>query len=140
MDGGGRLDQPLMRSGPGVGAAVEQFGTPFDAPHPSRAENDFRHGRSDRLAWLTSYRRSMARWALRTVRLPPPGVGVVASALLLAATLGYGAFAGGHVTAIVDWLKDARDSAANAAGFRIAAISLTGPKEVSREEILTTAA
>jgi cell division protein FtsQ len=118
---------------------VEQFGTPFDAPHPSRAENDFRHGRSDRLAWLTSYRRSMARWALRTVRLPPPGVGVVASALLLAATLGYGAFAGGHVTAIVDWLKDARDSAANAAGFRIAAISLTGPKEVSREEILTTA-
>jgi cell division protein FtsQ len=81
----------------------------------------------------------MGRWALRTVRLPPPGVGVAASALLLAATLGYGAFAGGHVTAIVDWLKDARDSAANAAGFRIAAISLTGPKEVSREEILTTA-
>ena len=36
-------------------------------------------------------------------------------------------------------MKDARDSAANAAGFRIAAISLTGPKEVSREEILTTA-
>jgi cell division protein FtsQ len=122
-----------------VEAAVEQFGTPFDAPHLSRAENDFRHGRSDRLAWLTSYRRSMGRWALRTVRLPPPGVGVAASALLLAATLGYGAFAGGHVTAIVDWLKDARDSAANAAGFRIAAISLTGPKEVSREEILTTA-
>jgi cell division protein FtsQ len=122
-----------------VEAAVEQFGTPFDAPHLSRAENDFRHGRSDRLAWLTSYRRSMGRWALRTVRLPPPGVGVAASALLVAATLGYGAFAGGHVTAIVDWLKDARDSAANAAGFRIAAISLTGPKEVSREEILTTA-
>ncbi|MGA2310951.1 MAG: cell division protein FtsQ/DivIB [Xanthobacteraceae bacterium] len=118
---------------------MEQFGTPFDAPHLSRAENDFRHGRSDRLAWLTSYRRSMGRWALRTVRLPPPGVGVAASALLVAATLGYGAFAGGHVTAIVDWLKDARDSAANAAGFRIAAISLTGPKEVSREEILTTA-
>ena len=36
-------------------------------------------------------------------------------------------------------MKDARDSAANAAGFRIAAISLTGPKEVSREEILTAA-
>jgi cell division protein FtsQ len=122
-----------------VEAAVEQFGAPFDAPHPSRAENDFRHGRPDRLAWLTSYRRSMGRWALRTVRLPPPGAGVAASALLLAATLGYGAFAGGHVTAIVDWLKDARDGAANAAGFRIAAISLTGPREVSREEILTTA-
>jgi cell division protein FtsQ len=40
---------------------------------------------------------------------------------------------------VVDWLKDARDQAANAAGFRIAAVSLTGPKEVSREEILTIA-
>jgi cell division protein FtsQ len=59
--------------------------------------------------------------------------------LLLAATLGYGAVAGGHVTDIVVWLKNARDEAANTAGFRIAAVSLTGPKEVSREEVLTTA-
>ena len=139
MDGGGRLDQPLMRSGPGVEAAVEQIGMSFDAPHPPRAENDLRRGRPDRLAWLASCRRLMGRSVSRIVRLPPPGVGVAASLLLLAATLGYGAFAGGHVAAIVDWLKDARDSAANAAGFRIAAISLTGPKEVSREEILTTA-
>ena len=139
MDGGGRLDQPLMRSGPGVEAAVEQIGMSFDAPHPPRAENDLRRGRPDRLAWLASCRRLMGRSVSRIVRLPPPGVGVAASVLLLAATLGYGAFAGGHVAAIVDWLKDARDSAANAAGFRIAAISLTGPKEVSREEILTTA-
>ena len=139
MDGGGRLDQPLMRSGPGVEAAVEQAGTSFDAPPLPRAENDLRRGRTERLAWLASRGRLMGRWALRTVWLPPPGVGVAASVLLLAATLGYGVFAGGHVIAIVDWLKDARDSAANAAGFRIAAISLSGPKEVSREEILTTA-
>ena len=33
----------------------------------------------------------------------------------------------------------ARYAAANAMGFRIAAISLTGPKEVSREEVLTVA-
>ncbi len=138
MDGGGRLDQPLMRSGPGVEAAVEQFGTPFDAPHPPRAE-DLRRGRTDRLAWLASCRRSMGRSVSRIVRLSPPGVGVAASLLLLAATLGYGVLAGGHVAEIVDWLKDTRDSAANAAGFRIAAISLTGPKEISREEILTNA-
>jgi len=70
---------------------------------------------------------------------PPPGFGIAASVLLLAAALGYGAVAGGHVADVVDWLKDARDQAANAAGFRIAAVSLTGPKEVSREEILTIA-
>ena len=76
---------------------------------------------------------------MRIARLPPRGFGIAASVLLLAATLGYGAVAGGHVAEIVDWLKDARDQAANAAGFRIAAISLTGPKEVSREEVLTIA-
>ena len=130
MDGGGRLDQPLMRSGPGVEAAVEQIGMSFDAPHPPRAEDDLRRGRPDRLAWLASGRRLMGRSVSRIVRLPPPpGVGVAASMLLLAATLGYGAIAGGHVAAIVDWLKDARDSAANAAGFRIAAISLTGARK-----------
>jgi len=71
--------------------------------------------------------------------LPPPGLGIAGSILLLAATLGYGAIAGGHVADVATWLKKARDEAANAVGFRIAAVSLTGPKEVSREEVLTTA-
>ncbi len=59
--------------------------------------------------------------------------------LLIAAALGYGAVRGQHVPAVTDWLKDARDVAANSLGFRIAAISLAGEKEVSREEVLTTA-
>ncbi len=46
---------------------------------------------------------------------------------------------GGHVPAVIDWLKDARDQAANAAGFRIAAVSLTGQKEVSRDDVLAMA-
>jgi len=69
----------------------------------------------------------------------PRGFGVAGSTLLLAATLGYGAVAGQHVPAVTDWFKDARDIAANSLGFRIAAISLSGEKEVSREEVLTTA-
>jgi cell division protein FtsQ len=55
------------------------------------------------------------------------------------AALTYGVFAGGHLGDAIAGLKDARDQLANAAGFRIAAISLTGQKEVSREEVLTTA-
>jgi cell division protein FtsQ len=70
---------------------------------------------------------------------PPPGLGIAASLLLLGATLGYGAVAGDHLPVVIDWVKDVRDAAANATGFRIAAISLTGPKEVSREEVLTVA-
>jgi cell division protein FtsQ len=127
MDGGGRLDQPLMRSGPNA----EEIGSPFDAPRHLRA--------LDRLVWPTGYRRRIWRWGSRIARLPPPGLGIAGSILLLAATLGYGAIAGGHVADVVAWLKDARDDAANAVGFRIAAVSLTGPKEVSREEVLTTA-
>jgi cell division protein FtsQ len=130
MDGGGRLDQSLMRSGP---TAAEQVGMFFDEPRRSG-------GRRDHFAWLAAYRRWIGRWGVRMARLPPPpGFGITGSALLLAAALGYGAVAGGHVAAVIDWLKDARDQAANAAGFRIAAISLAGAKEVSREEILTTA-
>jgi len=141
MDGGGRLDQPLMRSGPIAGPrAVEAAGAPFDEPQRPRAENASRRGRPDRFAWLAAYGRWMGRWNARIARLPPPpGFGIAGSVLLLAAALGYGAVAGGHVADIVDWLKDARDQGANAVGFRIAAVSLTGPKEVSREEILTIA-
>ena len=69
----------------------------------------------------------------------PRGAGVAGSILLIAGALAYGAVAGQHVPAVIDWAKDARDIAANALGFRIAAISLTGEKEVSREEVLTTA-
>ena len=135
MDGGGRLDQPLMRSGP---QAAEMAERSVDAPRRSRAGNRSRR-RGLRIFLAGNCRRMMGRWGLGFVRLPPPGVGVAASILLISATLGYGAFVGGHVAEVVGAAKDARDAAANAAGFRIAAVALTGSKEVSREEILTTA-
>jgi len=78
------------------------------------------------------------RVARKIARLPP-GFGLAGSALLLVGALGYGVVAGGHLPEVVDCLKDARDQIANAVGFRIAAISLSGPKEVSREDVLTTA-
>ena len=129
MDGGGRLDQSLTRSGP---KAAEGAGARSDRPRRSRVRNLF-------AALTGNYRRRLACWWPKITPLPPPGFGIAASVLLLAATLGYGAIAGGHVADIVDWLKGVRDEAANAVGFRIAEISLTGPKDVSREEVLTIA-
>jgi len=118
-----------MRSGQN---AAEQIGAPFDEPMRPRAP--------DRFSRLAAHRRRIARLCSRIAKLPPPpGLGIAGSMLLLAATLGYGAIAGGHAADIVAWLKDARDEAANTVGFRIAAVSLSGPKEVSREEVLTTA-
>jgi cell division protein FtsQ len=37
---------------------------------------------------------------------------------------------------VIDWAKNARDATASSLGFRIATISLSGEKEMSREEIL----
>ncbi len=144
MDGGGRLDQPLMRSGHRAG---DQAGTPVDERKRTRARGG--RGRRLRLSvglrrwlpdWLGAARRRGARLIGRIVRLPPPrGVGIAASLLLLASALSYGVVAGQHMPAVIDWAKDARDAVANSFGFRIAAIALSGNKEVSREEILTTA-
>ena len=113
-----------MRSGQ---STERQVGAPVDEPGRARAG-------------VEQFHRRTARWSARIAHLRlPQGVGIAGSILLLAATLGYGAVAGQHVPDVVNWLKDARDMTANSLGFRIAAISLAGEKEVSREEVLTTA-
>ena len=132
MDGGGRLDQPLVRSGlsgeRGAGAVEHE-------PGLSRVP-----ALSHRQSWFQAYSGRIGRWAARLRRLPlPPGVGVFGTILLIAGTLAYGVVKGGHVADVIDGFKSARDAAANTAGFRIAAVSLSGAKEVSREEVLTIA-
>jgi cell division protein FtsQ len=136
MDGGGRLDQPLRRRSR---ALAQESGASHDEPLRPRAGRRARGIHFGFLAGVTPTVAPLGRWAARIARLPPPGLGLAASALLIAATFGYGVMAGGHAPVVVDWFKDARDTAANALGFRIAAISLTGPKEVSREQILALA-
>jgi cell division protein FtsQ len=51
----------------------------------------------------------------------------------------YGALKGGHIAEITVAIKDAADSAANAAGMRIATVSLSGQRQVGREEIFAAA-
>ena len=70
---------------------------------------------------------------------PPRFTGLAGSILLILAAIGYGAMQGNHVPMIFDTIRDARDAAANAAGFRIAAVTLAGQKHVSRAEILAAA-
>jgi cell division protein FtsQ len=131
MDGGGRLDQSLKRSGQ---SATRWFGARFDEPDCGRVEAD--HGAAD-FAFSVGGRR-LRRWLALLAEIPQ-GAGVAGSLLLLGGTLAYGAIVGGHVTAVADWLKGARDGAANALGFRIAAVSLTGVRQLSREQALALA-
>lgn len=69
----------------------------------------------------------------------PRGLGIAGGALVILASAGYGVFAGGHLPIVVEAFKDARDAAANAAGFRIVSLALAGHHHITREEVLATA-
>ena len=72
------------------------------------------------------------------VRLPRFAGVLLCVSFVLASGL-YGAVKGGHIAEIATAIKDAADSAANAAGMRIATVSLSGQRQVSREEIFAAA-
>lgn len=113
MDDRGRLAQPLKRSAP---ARPVLAATGSARPHaPARA------------------RRFGAKWSL------PRGAGFAAVFALFAASIGYGVHKGDHAATLADSLRETRDGLANAAGFRIASVSLTGNKQVTREEIFSAA-
>ena len=94
--------------------------------------------------WTRSYEprwlRGARRWGSWLVNLKiPQGAGASAAAMLLLASVSYGAIKGGHGEQILENLQDLCDAAANKAGFRITEVALTGEHEVGRDEILTLA-
>jgi len=82
---------------------------------------------------------------VRRVTLPlahlrlPRFTGAVAALLFLGAAAVYGVVKGEHGPAVVSAIKDAADAGANAMGMRIATVSLSGQRQVSREEIFAAA-
>lgn len=123
MDGGGRLAQSLNRAGP-ITNLVERRRTLVAArPLP--------FGRFDRL--IERCARVFERCRLTR------GGGLVASILIILAAISYGVIAGGHGDAVASALREARDTAGNAAGFRVTGIALSGNKHLNREEVLARA-
>jgi cell division protein FtsQ len=87
-----------------------------------------------RISWFVQI------WTTRLGNLKAPRwAGVAASALFVGAGIAYGVVKGDHVAMIVDALTDTRDAVADAAGFGIAAVSLSGEHHVSRDRILAAA-
>src|ERR1700724_3287767 len=123
MDGGGRLDQSMMRSGL---SEVGEAGTSMDEPAVARVG-----AKPRRFFWLANgglagrWRSWLNRW--------PSGIGIAGSVLLLAGVLGYGVVKGQHLPNLITWFKDARDTAANSVGLRVGGGSLTGVQEAGRE-------
>lgn len=86
--------------------------------------------------------RMLRRFTLPLARVPvrvPRYSGVAACLVFLLGVTAYGAIRGDHIDAIRGAIKDAGDAAANAAGMRIATVSLSGQRQVSREEIFAAA-
>ena len=69
----------------------------------------------------------------------PRGIGIAASMVLVFGSIAYGTVKGDHVTALVGELRNARDAAANAAGFRVAEFAITGRRLLTDQEVLAAA-
>lgn len=66
----------------------------------------------------------------------PRWAGLAATGLILAGSLGFGVVRGDHLGIVTASLREARDAAANAAGFRIAEVAVNGRKQLSVEDVL----
>lgn len=130
MDGRGRHAQPLKKrsSRPRQGASRNRARFEFLA----RLSEPLRHS----FARLVD---GVHRRTARVTRYLPRRAGLVASLILLTLSAGYGAIRGNHLASITQSIQDACDAAANAAGFRIATVSITGRKQLTEEDILAAA-
>ncbi len=81
----------------------------------------------------------LQRFATRLERMVPRGAGTCAVFALMLASAAYGVAKGGHAETVATQFAEIRDAAANAFGFEIASIALTGEKQLTREEILNIA-
>jgi cell division protein FtsQ len=84
------------------------------------------------------YGRSLDHVAVRLACVPRRA-GVVATVLLVLASVLYGAVRSNQAGKVVNFFRDVRDGAAVAAGFPIATVAVSGEKHLSREEILAAA-
>jgi cell division protein FtsQ len=83
--------------------------------------------------------RAIHRFAAALESRLPRNAGTMMVAALLLGTAAYGMARSGQADGLSAQLSEARDAVANAVGFRIDSIALTGQKQLTREEILAIA-
>lgn len=69
-------------------------------------------------------------------RRRPRGFGLTATVLVLIGAVVLGVMKGGHTDEVLGALSDTRNAAANAIGFRITSVAITGRKQLTQDEIL----
>jgi cell division protein FtsQ len=66
----------------------------------------------------------------------PRRSGLIATLLLLTASVSLGIVRGGHLEAFIAGVSDTRNALANSAGFRITSVAVNGRKHLSQDEVL----
>jgi cell division protein FtsQ len=69
-------------------------------------------------------------------RYTPRRLGVAMTVVILLGSAAFGIIRGGHVDEAIAALSDARNGLANAAGFRITAVTIDGRKQLTQDEVL----
>jgi cell division protein FtsQ len=134
MDGGGRLSRSLRSLGPQADLKMAAVG----------AAILLREQLSPLARFLARLRvrkpvvreQSPNRFIAAFERYIPRRVGIAATVLMLLGSVALGVVKGNHLDEVVETLSDARNAAANAAGFRIASVILNGRKQLTQDEIL----
>lgn len=140
MDGGGRVFEPLTGQSEPGGSPRPRAGAGPRVARKRRRPTARRTGRFAKFGALAVLRRQVERivWAAERFHWPRYG-GITATALILLSSIGFGIVRGDHTQVVVDALADVRDMGANAVGFRIAGVAMTGHKHLSRDEVLAIA-
>lgn len=125
MDGGGRLSRSVR--------APQRRSDPTKKAVPTASQSRVRGTPSSDFAYDDSHRHDLIA---KLERRLPRGIGTAATvALLLGAGL-LGIFKGGYYETVAGALSDTRNAAANAVGFQITAVAITGRKQLTQDEIL----
>jgi cell division protein FtsQ len=129
MDGGGRFSRPVER------AEHRSILDKKASPKASRSRAR-RLTSAQRPAAPIFDDRNRSGWIVALERRLPRGIGIAASFALLLAASAFGIVKGGHAENFIGALGDTRNAAANAVGFKITNVSITGRKQLSPDEVL----
>lgn len=130
MDGGGRLVRSQGQPRPQSESTKTTARRP--APRSSRAVS--RPPRSSYRAPANS--EDMPRFLAALQQRLPRRFGWLATLVILLASLAFGVVKGNHVEEFVTALSDTRNAAANAVGFRITNVAISGRKQLTQDEVL----
>ncbi|HLX16573.1 MAG TPA: cell division protein FtsQ/DivIB [Bradyrhizobium sp.] len=132
MDGGGRLARSQRSPRPQTDLKAAAIGAVVLLRERLGARRS--KTRSRRIARADQPPRLIAFLERRV----PRRAGMAATVMLLLASVGLGIVKGGHLDQFIASVSDARNAAANSAGFRITAVAINGRRQLSQDEVLAT--